>query len=348
MAEKKQRELDNCGFCKAVLMLLLIVLYHASLPWASGNWGAMRGFEKVGAIAELTFWLNSFHIYAFTLISGYIYAYLRLEKGRYADRGQFVRGKLRRLLVPYVCVCLLWVMPIETAVAADAASTARSIALGINPKQLWFLLMLFGVFMLFYPLTGFFAKHDIAGLAAAVALYVFGTAANHFIPNYFQIWNVCRYVLIFWIGFKLRQRDWMLLRRIDPLIYIAADIVLLLIVRALPETSLLLELISSGLYMLLCSLGAMMAFFSLQWLDDRVTWQSSRSVAVLIKYSMPVYLLHQQISYLLNALLGSTLSPYIIVPLNTAFTVLASLGLAALLLRYRVTRTMLGEKASLT
>lgn len=258
--------------------------------------------------------------------------------------GQFVRGKIRRLLVPYVCVCLLWVMPIETAVAVDAASTAESIAIGVYPRQLWFLLMLFGVFMLFYPLTDFFAKHDIAGLAAAAVLYVFGTAANHFFPNYFQIWSVCRYVLIFWIGFKLRQRDWTLPRRINPLIYIAADIMLLLIVRALPETSLLWDLISSGLYMLLCSLGAVMAFFSLQWLGDRVSWKSSRSVAVLIKYSMPVYLLHQQISYLLNELLGLTLSPYIIVPLNTAFTVLVSLGLSALLLRYRVTRTMLGEK----
>lgn len=102
----RQTELDNCRFCKAVLMML-IVLYHVILPWAGWGWSGIEPAIDAPLLGHTAIWLNSFHIYAFVLISGYIYAFLKLEKGKYKEFGEFVKTKAKRLLVPYFFVSIL-------------------------------------------------------------------------------------------------------------------------------------------------------------------------------------------------------------------------------------------------
>lgn len=342
---ERQTELDNCRFCKAVLMVL-IVLYHVILPWANQSWAQRSIAFSAPFLKCCSMWLNSFHIYAFTLASGYIYAFLKLENGRYKEFTSFVKGKIKRLIVPLVCVTVLWVGPIEIIVRQlTAKQLVEQFVLMENPGQLWFLLMLFGVFVIFYLLTDFFTVHDIKGLIVALAFYGVGTVCNRYIDNYFQIWNTCRYVIFFWIGFKIRQKGSVGLNKILVAIYIAADAVLFAVTYLLPTESVIWQAIKSGMSMLLYVTGAITAFVVLQYIANRVNWKDSKIASTLIKYSMPVYLIHQQVSYLLTITLNGVISPYIQVAINFVFTMLVSLALSAFLYKFKLTRKLLGEKA---
>lgn len=71
--QKNDQVLRNCNFSKTVLMIL-VVFYHAIDFW-TGTWFTCNlVFESkfLGLLAE---YIGSFHIYAFALVSGYIFAY---------------------------------------------------------------------------------------------------------------------------------------------------------------------------------------------------------------------------------------------------------------------------------
>ena len=106
-------ELKNCTFVKTMLMLI-VVFYHSILFW-SGNWFSAIPAQRLEILAGIASWLNSFHIYGFALVSGYLFYYLRYEKGKYGRYIPFLKQKAKRLLVPYVFAAAVWVIPISAA-----------------------------------------------------------------------------------------------------------------------------------------------------------------------------------------------------------------------------------------
>lgn len=343
--DERQRELDNCSFCKAMLMLL-IVMYHVILPWAGWKWSNIEVIIEAPVLKYLAMWLNSFHIYGFALISGYIYAFSKLEKDKYKKFGELIKVKAKRLLVPYLFFSVLWAVPTDVIVQKYGFKEFfRAYILATQPRQLWFLIMLFGVFAVFYLLTDFFAEHDIKGLIAALAFYGVGTICNRYIEDYFQIWNICRYILFFWLGFKIRQRgsDW--LYKIPVVIYVAADIALFALNWLLPNEHFIWQAIKPVVSMLLYVVGAVTAFVVFQRLAKRTSWKENKLLSKLVILSMPIYLLHQQISYFLTIKLNGVISPYLQVAINFGFTIIVSMAIAAFLYRFKPTRIMMGEKA---
>ena len=137
----RQTELKNCEFVKTTMMIL-IVFYHSILFW-NGTWfteNPVKISECLGKVAE---WLNSFHIYTFTMVSGYIFGYLKLEKGKYSAFVPFLKSKARRLCVPYIFLAILWVIPVHCLFfGSDLAELFRKYILVTSPRQLWILIML--------------------------------------------------------------------------------------------------------------------------------------------------------------------------------------------------------------
>ena len=66
-------KLKNIPFVKSILMLL-VLLYHSCVFW-TGNWWDIPPVYTSNLIGGFATWLNSFHIYTFTLVSGYIFAF---------------------------------------------------------------------------------------------------------------------------------------------------------------------------------------------------------------------------------------------------------------------------------
>lgn len=147
-------ELHNCDFVKAVLMLA-VVFYHSCLFW-NGNWfDFCNPYFGVSKLCQLfVSWLNSWHIYAFTLVSGYLFYHLRYESDKYYEFVSFLQKKVQRLLIPAYFVGLIWIVPVNTYFWGDWTKNFFKFFSGVGPSQLWFLFMLFDVFMMAYIVGG--------------------------------------------------------------------------------------------------------------------------------------------------------------------------------------------------
>lgn len=194
--------LNNCNFIRASL-LLLVIIYHSAMYW-HGDWFLSSKDNTIPFFYYLTEWLNSFHIYALTLVSGFVYAYIKIDKKGYPSFKSLLRSKISRLIVPYVIVALIWVIPNEVYFnGLNFSSIIDYFLLGQRPTQLWFLLMLFGVFVFSYPLTNLFIEKNWLCFLSIIFLFCVGTLAP--INNYFQIKTIFQYMLFFWVGAKMYQ-----------------------------------------------------------------------------------------------------------------------------------------------
>lgn len=149
----KRIELNSCNFIKTILMLF-VVLGHATRLWATSGWFNQAPAQDSVVLQYITEWIGYFHIYAFVLVSGYIFAYQKFEQGKYGNFGAFVKRKSMRLLVPYIFVSVIWAAPWHKFYyGSSATEMIKSFILGEAPAQLWFLLMLFWIFVIafFFP-----------------------------------------------------------------------------------------------------------------------------------------------------------------------------------------------------
>ena len=339
----RQTELSNCTFVKTILMLL-VVIYHCMLYW-SGTWFVGQPAQSSLVLPIVSSWLNSFHIYAFTLVSGYLFAYLKVECGKYGDGKAFVMNKVKRLLIPYVFVSLIWVIPFAVYFFRyDGIQIIKKFALGISPNQLWFLLMLFGVFMIFYPLSSFFEKHHAYGAIVVILIYGIGFVGFQTLPNVFQIFRACTYLPLFWLGFKIRQCGSEWLKKIPAIAWLVVDILLFILTEYLSKfENLFFVLLFHGFSFLLHIIGALMAFVILQKIASLIRWKESKIFGFFSEKSMPIYLFHQQIVYLFLYWLNG-INPYFHATINFIAAMLISLLLSYLMMKFKWTRLLIGEK----
>lgn len=165
--------LSYCNFAKAILMLL-IVLCHSASYYGSTWFTAAGPVVKHEELACMASWLGTFHVAGFTLISGYIYYAMKKEYGKYDKLGPFLKNKVFRLLVPYVAVSILWVVPISDFFYHYSVSDIlHKYILGEAPAQLWFLLMLFGVFVIAHTIFEKFNNKIL--LPIIIFLYFIGS-----------------------------------------------------------------------------------------------------------------------------------------------------------------------------
>ena len=80
--ELDKRTIKNCDFVKVGLMVL-IVLYHSMALWITSGWFNQPPMKSSIYLNYIARWLNTFHIYTFTFVSGYIFSFLRYEMERY-------------------------------------------------------------------------------------------------------------------------------------------------------------------------------------------------------------------------------------------------------------------------
>ena len=344
LKESKEQELVNCSFVKSIL-LLLIILYHSIVFWNS-DWFTENPNFHSNFLAVFSQWLNSFHIYTFTLISGYIFYYIKYEKGNYESFVSFFVNKTKRLLVPYLFTAIIWVIPIQMYYFKyDIYTVINKYCFATAPNQLWFLVMLFDVFIIFFSLSSFLKHYNLTGCIIIACLYAIGIVGDHFFQNFFMIWTACQHITFFWIGFKIRQYGSRIIFRIPAFIYIFIDMILFSIVQfilSLHSDRMLYKVLLYGLNLLLHIVGSLMAFYILQIIAH--FFKRARIMLYIEKISMPMYLFHQQIIYFPIYLLNGVVHPYVNAIINFIFSISITLLISSILIRYKVTRTLIGEK----
>ena len=342
--ENRDDELANCNFIKTILMLL-VVFYHCILYWG-GEWFDKQPATTSNVLSILASWLNSFHIYAFVLVSGYIFFYSRYECGKYGKFTPFVANKAKRLLIPYVFVALVWAIPFQCVFfKTDIIEILRRYVLGTSPSQLWFLLMLFVLFTIVYPLSDFFEKHNLFGCLVVCAFYGVGLVGQKFLPNIFQVFTACTYAPLFYLGFKMRQYKNGWIKKIPWWTWILLDVLLFAVSFYIKgQNGAIYTIIGVACNFILHLIGAVMAFVCLGKIANLVKWGNSKAFKSLSKITMPIYLFHQQVIYISIYTLNGLINPYVHALLNMVVSMAVSIGISIILMKFKHTRMLIGEK----
>lgn len=270
--------------------------------------------------------------------------------GGYSRFSPFLINKAKRLIVPYVFAMMIWVAPISAYFFHwDTSYLVKKYLLCIDPSQLWFLWMLFGVFAISWPLWKVFSENRLLGAVIALAFYCLGILGNMVLPNVFCIWTACQYVCFFYIGIRLRceqgEKHWWNVESLPWWGWIIVDILLYVFyVEVSDLNGIIAGILGAGIGFLLHAFGAVMAFAVLQKMAERVHWEKSAWFGVLSSYSMPMYLFHQQIMYFSLIWLNGRVNPWINAAANFTFALTVSLLLSWALMKFKFTRFLIGEK----
>ncbi len=336
----RMNELKNCNAIKTILMCF-VVLYHSMLIYGGGGWGPYQSAEESKFFCYIAKLLNSFHIYGFTLISGYIFYYIKYEAGGYQKYLPFLKNKSKRLLVPYIFFAILWVVPIDSYFWGTKGLISKYI-FGTSPSQLWFLLMLFWAFAIFWLISNIVNKKPLLGGLIVCIAY----CAGLFAPNYFCFSIGLQYLLFFYIGFIMRKCDLgnKVLYKIPSIVCLVVSVGLFVICEVLAGyEDLTIKVISLGCNVLLHIIGAVSAFVLLQRFVNRFL-EGNKIIDFFGKHSMVIYLIHQQLVYFSIGWFNGVVPPVILVLINFVFSLTLSTIFSVLMHKTKITRFMIGAK----
>ncbi len=192
-------------------------------------------------------------------------------------------------------------------------------------------------------------ERPVIGWAITIAFYGIGIVGGHVIPNIFCIWTACQYVAFFFIGMRIRvkgeKQEKLLTDAMPWYCWIFADLLLFAGNRLIgQQDEFIWSALALGMTFLLHVVGAITAWTTLQTLASHVHWQESKVFKTLSSYSMPMYLFHQQIIYFTITALNGVVNPWINAGVNFVAAIAGSLIISAQLMRWKVTRILVGEK----
>lgn len=324
------------------VLMLLVVLYHGMLCCTGISWGPQSAYQTSRILYFVAQFLNCIHIYAFTFVSGYVYAYLRYETDRYSDWKAVIFRKTRRLLLPYVAAAIFWVIPFYCFFwRPSAKELAVKYLLGVAPSQLWFLLMLFWQFAIFQPLTKRITlqqKNEYLFLAAFLFLYYLSTVMSVLhVPNAFQILTALKYSLFFYLGIIFRRTNtkkyisWKVLGggTITTALLFAGQQILL-------SQGVLSKAIAMGISPFVSIFGTYSFIIACLLLNGK---SPEGKASVIQKSGMTVYLFHQQIIYLSICLFNKPwMPPAVLTLLNFVVGLSGGIAIYLILRKWKITR----------
>lgn len=331
-------------FCKNSINVIGCVL--SQHPFLGGAWlDNQPVIFKSKVLSILAVWLNTFHIYGFTLVSGYIFQYLKYEKDKYQKFLLFIVNKAKRLLVPYVFVAIIWVIPISYALFSyTSKDIIFKYLLCTGPSQLWFLWMLFDIFCFVWIISNWL-KNDFIAIFISCIAWLIGYVCGTRFPNIFCIWTAFNYLSFFILGMKLREKNTCFLYKVPTILFVFMQLILFVVYQMTSSNSTILYRLVNLIALYSAHiLGALMSSFVLWWLAEKVDWKNNKLFMIFSKYSMTIYLFHQQIIYVTIIWLNGKVNPYVHSFVNFLVALVLSSFISALLLKFKATRILIGEK----
>lgn len=339
--DHKANELKKCGKIKTILMIT-VVLYHSMLCSAGVTWGPQAACQTSGALYYIAKYLNSVHIYAFTFVSGYVYAFLRYETDRYSDWKKVIEKKVHRLLLPYASAAIFWAIPFYCFFwKTNLKELTDKFLLGVSPNQLWFLLMLFWQFVIFQILSKRITterKNIVCFFLLFLFCFYFGTALSMLkVPNFFQLKTALIYFLFFYLGIVFRRTDTR--RYVTWRVFWGGtflSILLFICGQILHTQSFLLKAIAIALSPFVSIFGTYSVVIGCLMMSRKA---SNQTESVMQKGGMTVYLFHQQLIYISICLFNKPwMSPLVLTLLNFAVGLLGGTAIYLILRKWKITR----------
>lgn len=338
--------LQNCDFIKFVLMIM-VVLEH-SIAVTNDNWFNLD-IHKNNNLHWVSWTLDQFHIFAFVIISGYIFRYLQVEKNHYPVFGKFIGRKSQRLIVPLLFVSIIWTLPVN-AIYFGSSMKEFIWLLIQGPSQLWFLYMLFGVYLIGWQMSKMF-EHRIALIGGGmVVLYFIGILGMRYLPNPFQIWRVFIFLPFFFMGFLLRKMDAKgveeckgTIIRIMLVVGGVSGVLLLMLMKHYINGVFMGAILIMILFFIRIVLSVL-AFWIIDILAHNVRWKKSKVIGLGISMSMIVYMFHNQFVFIIIHRLYKITDLYSLIVVCFVGSILLSCLVGTILKKFKVTSYLIGEK----
>lgn len=202
--DTKQFRADTYGVLKALTVLLVILGHITVMYTADGVFHCVAGSRLLVWLAT---YIYTFHMPVFFMLSGCVYGW-GIRAGKYRRAGSFLLKKTKRLLAPYLLFGVLLVVPVVRLCGLSELTVPQGwlhdILLAVQPRHLWYVLVLFEIFLLTVPLRGLCEKHPGFVMLASLAVYA---AAELLIPakstNYLQYQNLLKFQPYFFFGVLL-------------------------------------------------------------------------------------------------------------------------------------------------
>lgn len=283
--------------------------------------GGVNPINPSPAIGAIARWMNTFHNYTFVFASGYFFYIQRYELGKYRNFKVDIKHRAKKLLIPYAAACL-WVIPAYCMVFHPTVKEiVLKFALAQAPSQLWFLVMLFGLYLVFYKFSDKLLSMKIHYATIILAAVYFGRLVlGKAVPiSLFQISNVMGFAVFYFAGMCYRKygisrylkskKMTMALTVLNLSAFFTFDCLS-------HETGFGFKVGSVALLPIVNMLGILMI---LSWIDklniDQII--TNKSYRILAECSMGIYLLHQQVLYITERIFNQAwILPTISVLLN--------------------------------
>lgn len=325
-------------------MMIIIVLYHSCI-FFGGEWFAcLKIVYEADYLNYLVKWFSTFHIQAFSMASGFLFYYLKKEKNKYNNIKKDIKKRSKRLLIPYVFTCILWVIPIGNYFFKYSIKDIFvNYFLMVSPSQLWFLPMIFLVFC-FFEIFSDKIKINFKGLIICYCLTtIIGYVLQFFEINYFQISTAIRYILYFYLGGVLYScKDKINLKQIC--ICIGGIIILLPYLIVMKDTSdKLLKYFNILITPVLSLCEVSLIYVVCDVLVNKKKIKlNGKLYKLLEENSFGIYLFHQQIIYFCIILLNGIVHPIIQCLISFIVATSTSLLMSVIFKKHKSTRFMFG------
>ena len=329
------RELD---YLKTIGILLVVIGHCTSIY--TGGWVFTSPVNSpiYGLIASYVY---TFHVPMLVFVSGAIYYYCRINKGKYSSLKGLIINKFKRLIVPFLFIGILYAIPIKYIIGmteGNIINNIKSFILGLNTGHLWYLLMLFDIFIIFYLYEKFILNKKysiILNLILFSILYI----SSGFFTNIFQINRAIQYSIFFYLGYEFfRSKDKLTLKlknlKTKYILIIIPILVVISLVLILVSKMKLSNIILSKLFSLINVVIAIVCiticYLIVYLINNRMKNTIIKSnidklIDIIGRYSFNIYLLHEPIIFIVLYFIASKyINPTILIILCLTISIFVS------------------------
>ena len=348
---KKEWLLDVAAI--RIILILLLVMYHALCPF-TGNWSQpYSGFHNITAYKWIGLLTHQGQLEGMTFISGLLMGFSLYRRNNTFNLGKSIFKKAKRILLPCFFFGIIYYL-LFYDMSANWASIVYKILNGCG--HLWFLPMIFWCFVITYILAHYPPlqnKITIYYIVLAISCMFVILNPLQFLP--LGIGNVGNYYMYFLIGFGLKQNiisfpKYTLRRQfIAILVFCAAFVVYMLLKNGWQKEDILImkaiRLASFNICTLLTSINAIYTFYGVANRSRVINWLKSKPALITLSgYCYGVYIYQQFILQFLyyKTNIPITVSEYALPWIGFAVTLFLSLALCWITLKTRFGRFLIG------
>lgn len=319
------------------IVISLVVIGHAACSFA-GYWGIPIASTST-FFNYMSIYLMEFLMPVFISISGFLF-YLSVSKNgfRYAA---FIKNKIKRLMVPFVVFWFLWLMPLRSISHSGRGywSTLKQFIALPAFGPYWFLLVLFGYFLILGFFRKFIEKHRIITFLVCTFICILNPYVGSRLNNNIHNFNLL--AVFFYIGYIICRNEkkfaeftckWGIL-----ILALFAQVTLIAV-----KNNISLPLLVTGVLEYLIGVFSILLFWGISY--RFISLSGTKTVKFIDKNCMALYLFHEPIMQVMVKKFGNLIKSANLLFLVTLIAGISTALIMTFLLRKFNLQWVIGEK----